>query len=160
MCCGKLRVKGEIMERSGSQKVLRILSIIQIIISILILIVGIMGFIAAGSVGSIQTGDVELNSAVQGAAGSLAVAFGVVVVIIGIWNLLCGVFGLRAANDNQKIMIVWVFLLIGMVIELIATAFAILNAFQDTSLWSVAGALIWSVFMFWIANNIKREAGK
>jgi hypothetical protein len=145
------------MERSGSQKVLRILSIIQIIISILILIVGAMGFIAAGDVSSIQTGDVETNSIVQGAAGTIAVAFGVVVVIIGLWNLLCGIFGLRAANDNTKIMIVWVFLLIGMIIELVAAAFAILNGFQDTSIWSVAVALIWSVFMFWIANNIKKE---
>ena len=119
-----------------------------------------MGFIAAGSVGSIQTGDAELNAVVQGTAGSLAIAFGAVVLIIGIWNLLCGIFGLRAANDNQKIMIVWVFLLIAMIIELIATAYAILTGFMDTSFWSVAASLIWSVFMFWIANNIKQEAGK
>ena len=152
--------RGDRMERSGSQKALRIISIIQIVFSIIILIVGCMGFFAAGEVGSIQTGDVELNSVAQGAAGTIAVAFGVVVVIIGLWNLLCGVFGLRAANDNQKIMIVWVFLLIGMVIELVGAAMAILNGFTDTSFWSVAGTLIWSVFMFWIANNIKREAGK
>ena len=145
------------MERSGSQKVLRVLSIIQIIVAIIVLIVGAMGFIAAGEVGTIQTGDVETNSIVQGTVGTIAVAFGVIVVIIGIWNLLCGVFGLRAANDNTKIMIVWVFLLIGMIIELIAAAFAILNAFQDTSFWSVVVALVWSVFMFWIANNIKKE---
>ena len=148
------------MERSGSQKALRVISIIQIIFSIIILIVGAMGFIAAGEVGSIQTGDVELNSVAQGAAGTIAVAFGVVVVIIGLWNLLCGVFGLRAANDNQKIMIVWVFLLIGMIIELVAATMAILNGFMDTTFISVAVALAWSVFMFWIANNIKKEAGK
>ncbi len=148
------------MERSGSQKVLRVISIIQIIFSIIVLIVGVMGFMAAGDVGSIQTGDAELNAAVQGTVGTVAIAFGVIVVILGIWNLLCGVFGLRAANDNQKIMIVWVFLLIGMIIELIGATIAILNGFMDTTFWSVAVSLIWSVFMFWIANNIKKEAGK
>ena len=47
-----------------------------------------------------------------------------------------------------------------MIIELIAAAMAIMNGFMDSSFLSVAGALIWSVFMFWIANNIKKEAGK
>ena len=148
------------MERSGSQKVLHVLSIIQIVGAIIILVVSVMGFAAAGDVGSIQTGDAELNSVAQGAAGTLAVAFGAIVAIIGIWNLLCGVFGLRASNDNQKIMVVWVFLLIGMIIELASATYAILNGVTDSSLISVALSLVWSVFMFWIANNIKKEAGK
>ena len=84
----------------------------------------------------------------------------ILVIIIGLLNLLCGVFGLRAANDNQKIMIVWVFLLIDIIIEIVAATMAILNGFTDTLFISVAVALAWSVFMFWIANNIKKEAGK
>lgn len=149
------------MERSGSQKVLRVISIIQIIGAILVLIVGIMGFLAIGSMGaSISTGDAAADSAIQGVTGTMALAFGVIIIIIGVWELLCGIFGLRAANDNQKIMIVWVFLLIGLVLQLITLAIAILNAFTDTSFWSLVGSTVWSVFMFWIANNIKKEAGK
>ena len=149
------------MERSGSQKVLRVISIIQIIGAILVLIVGIMGFLAIGSLGaSISTGDASADSAIQSATGALGLAFGVIIVVIGIWELLCGIFGLRAANDNQKIMIVWVFLLIGLVLQLITLTIAILNAFMDTSFWSLVGSTVWSVFMFWIANNIKKEAGK
>ena len=149
------------MERSGSQKVLRILSIIEIIGAILIIAVGLAGYMAIAGAGLVaNTGDAELNSMVTGASGGIGFALFILTVIIGGWSLLCGIFGLRAANDNQKIMIVWVFLLIGMIIELIAAAMAIMNGFMDSSFLSVAGALIWSVFMFWIANNIKKEAGK
>lgn len=149
------------MERSGSQKVLLVLSIIEIIGAILIIIAGLAGYMALAGAGiSANTGDAELNSVVQGASSGIGFALFIITVIVGGWSLLCGIFGVRAANDNQKIMIVWVFLLIGMIIELIGAAMAILNGFMDTSFLSVCGALVWSVFMFWIANNIKKEAGK
>ena len=149
------------MERSGSQKVLLVLSIIEIVGAIITIIAGLAGYMAIAGAGiAASTGDAELNAAVQSGAGTLGFALFILTVVIGAWSLLCGIFGVRAANDNQKIMIVWVFLLIGMIIELVAATMAILNGFMDTSFISVAVALAWSVFMFWIANNIKKEAGK
>lgn len=149
--------------RSGSQKALLIISIIQIIGAIGTLALGALFFIGAGAVGQIQLGDVDLNSLVQGIAGELLMAIGSVIVVSGIISLLCGVFGVRAANNNQKIMIVWVCLLIALVFQIIVVAllaFAAINGDVGGLVFSTLVELAWSCLMFWIANNIKREAGK
>ena len=70
------------------------------------------------------------------------------------------IFGIRAANDNQKIMIVWVFALIGVILGVVGLVMGIVDgSFGQNAISTVVGLVI-DVALFWIANNIKREAGK
>jgi uncharacterized membrane protein len=151
------------MERSGSQKVLLVLSILNIVVAVLGLIVGIMAIAGGALFGAVDSS--EAASALQGtgatqgqvAAGvSLA---GLFLLLACVVELIEGILGVRAANDNQKIMPVWVLALIGVIISFIgAMSLAIQGQFLENP--SMVGSLIGSALMFWIANNIKRQAGK
>ncbi len=147
------------MERSGSQKALLVFSVIEIVGGILALILGLMSFMGAGAV----LGDASLiqgtNASQDQVAGVMVVLSGLCVVE-GIWSLLCGFFGVRAANNNQKIMIVWIFCLIGVILAAIGIIAAIVNGKFSGHVWSLLGSLVFSAIMFIIANNIKNEAGK
>ena len=147
------------MERSGSQKVLLVLSIIEIIGAIIALITGAMFFLGAGAVLSDASTVAGSGVTQDQGAGSLIILSGILVVE-GIWSLLCGIFGVRAANDNQKIMIVWVFCLIGVILAVVGIIAAIVNGRFGSQVWSLLGTLVFSGIMFFIANNIKKEAGK
>ncbi len=151
------------MERSGSQKALLVLSIIEIVFAVLALIGGISSVVLTGVVAGstpdiVAQGRVTANEAATGTA-VLAILSGVVI-ISGIWSLLCGIFGIRAANDNQKIMIVWVFTLIGVIGGVVALIAAIVNGSFGQSAFALIIGLIMDGILFWIANNIKKEAGK
>ncbi len=82
------------------------------------------------------------------------------IIISAVWSLLCGIFGIRAANDNQKIMIVWVFAIIGVILGVVGIIYSIVNGSFGQNALSMILGLIVDVLLFWIANNIKREAGK
>ena len=82
------------------------------------------------------------------------------IVISAVWSLLCGIFGVRAANDNQNIMIVWVFALIGVILGIVGLVYSIINGSFGQNAASLIVSLIVDVLLFRIANNIKREAGK
>ena len=148
------------MQRSGSQKALLVLSIIEIVFAILALVAGFASGVLTGMVAGTNPLDVGLTSneiAMGGAAlGILTVA----IIISAIWSLLCGIFGIRAANDNQKIMIVWVFTLIGVILGVVGIIAAIVNGSFGSQAASLIISLIIDGILFWIANNIKREAGK
>lgn len=145
------------MQRSGSQKALLVLSIIEVICGILVLIVGILGLIGGGTVATVGTEDLGELAGVAG--GAIAIASGLIVVS-GIVTLLAGVFGVRAANDNQKIMIVWVFTLLVVIVNIIGIVMAAINGSFGTDAISLIAGLVFSLLMFWIANNIKKQAGK
>ena len=147
------------MQRSGSQKVLLVLSIIEIIGGVLALITGAMAFLGAGAVLT-DAATVAGSGVTQDEAAGIFVILSGVAVIEGSWSLLCGIFGVRAANDNQKIMIVWVFCLIGVIISVVGIVAAIINGSFGNQVWSLLFTLVCSGIMFFIANNIKKEAGK
>ncbi|MBE6466088.1 hypothetical protein [Denitrobacterium detoxificans] len=147
------------MERSGSQKVLLVLSIIEIVGAALSLITGILFFVGAGAVLS-DASVVAGTGTTQGQAAGIFVILSCILIVEGIWSLLCGIFGIRAANDNQKIMIVWVFCLIGVIMAIIGIIAAIANGQFGNQVWSLICSLAVSGIMFFIANNIKKEAGK
>ena len=147
------------MERSGSQKALLVISIIEIVFAVLALIIGLGTGLIGGFAGMAGLeGELTAEEAALGSAG-LAV-LSIVIVIEAIWSLLCGIFGIRAANDNQKIMIVWVFALIGVIVSIVGLVSAIVNGSFGQNAASLIAGLIVDVVLFWIANNIKREAGK
>ena len=148
------------MQRSGSQKALLVISIIQIIGAAIVLITGIMALVGAGASGSINTGDAELNNAVRAGAGAAFGLASVLLLLSGGWSLFCGILGVRAANDNQKIMIVWIFSLINLALQAISIIVAIFNGDFGSNWVSYIISLVWPVLMFWIANNIKQEAGR
>ena len=147
------------MERSGSQKALLVLSIIEIVGGIIALITGAMAFLGAGAVLT-DANTVAGSGVTQDQAAGIFVILSGVLIIEGIWSLLCGIFGVRAANDNQKIMIVWVFCLIGVIIAVVGIIAAIINGRFGNQFWSLLWTLVGSGIMFFIANNIKKEAGR
>ena len=137
-----------------------VISIIQIIGAAIVLITGIMALVGAGASGSINTGDAELNNAVRAGAGAAFGLASVLLLLSGGWSLFCGILGVRAANDNQKIMIVWIFSLINLALQAISIIVAIFNGDFGSNWVSYIISLVWPVLMFWIANNIKQEAGR
>ena len=146
------------MERSGSQKALLVFSIIEIIGAVIGLIGGILLMGGAGVLGSVEVADL---TAKQQATGIAALGIvGVVIIISGIWSLLCGIFGIRAANDNQKIMIVWVFALIGVILAIVGIIAVFVNGSFGRNGLTMIFSGIFDIIIFWIANNIKKEAGK
>ena len=147
------------MERSGSQKALLVISIIEIIFAVLALVVGVATGVLGGMAGVASLeGELTATEAAYGSAGLALLS--AVVIIEAVWSLLCGIFGVRAANDNQKIMIVWVFALIGVILGVVGLVSAIVNGSFGQNAASLIVGLIVDVVLFWIANNIKREAGK
>lgn len=151
------------MERSGSQKALLVISIIEIVFAVLALIGGVSSVVLTGVVAGSTPEIVASGNATaqQAATGTAALAvLSVIVIVSGVWSLLCGIFGIRAANDNQKIMIVWVFTLIGVIAGVISIIAAAVNGSFAQSGVSLVVSLIIDGVLFWLANNIKKEAGK
>ena len=151
------------MQRSGSQTALLVLSILNIIGAVIALLGGLaimFGGALFGAVNSSEAAAALAGSGVtQGEVGIIAGVGGLVIVFSGVIELILGILGVRAANDNQKIMPVWVLALIGIIISFIgAMSLAIQGQFLENP--SMVGSLIGSALMFWIANNIKRQAGK
>ena len=147
------------MERSGSQKALLVFSIIEIIGAVLVLFGAISTIALTGMVG-VAGSAVELDAETAALGASVIGILSIILVISGVWSLLCGIFGIRAANDNQKIMIVWVFILIDLVLSVVGIIVAVVNGGFSQNALSLIVSLIMSVIMFVIANNIKKEAGK
>ena len=148
------------MQRSGSQKALLVISIIEIISAAIVLILGIVSLVGFGASGAIDTGDADLNSVVRAGAGAAFGFASIIALISGGWSLFCGILGVRAANDNQKIMIVWVFSLIAFALQVITIIMSFFNGSFGDNWVSYLISLIWPALMFWIANNIKQEAGR
>ena len=154
------------MERSGSQKALLVISIINIILAVFLIITGVMvnvgGALIAGAPETAElAGEIssELGETVTGSeVGGIAALGGLLLIFYGIVEVLMGILGIRAANDNQKIMPVWVLA----VISLVLGVFALIASFTNPNgnIASAVGGLLGSALMFWIANNIKTQAGR
>ena len=148
------------MACSGSQKVLLVLSIIELVLSVLTLLFSVLGFFGGGAIATMSSADLAsagVTAAEAEEAGGALLILSIFGALSAIWGILCGIFGIRAANNNKKIMIVWVFLLIEVILDVVGIVLTVVNGtFEWTSLIDLAVAL----FMWWIANNIKRQAGK
>lgn len=152
------------MQRSGSQKALLVLSILNIIGAVLALLGGLalmMGGAVIGTVDSSEAAQALAGSGVsQGELGILASLAGFVVLLAGVIELIMGILGVRAANDNQKIMPVWVLAIISLVLNAIGLISTIATGSFGSQGSSYIVSLILAVLMMWICNNIKREAGR
>ena len=109
------------------------------------------------AVGAAASADGSVDASTGAAATAVLGVGGILLTVPGIISILEGVLGVRAANDNQKIMPVWVLAIIGLVFGVIGL---IMSIVQGNFQWSSVVSVIISGLMFWIANNIKQEAGK
>ena len=151
------------MNRSGSQKVLRVLSILSIIGAIIALLASILSFAGGGFVGSLspeqaaslttETGVTQENATVM----LLGLGFGgIISAIIG---FIEGILGLRASNDATKIGPVLILTVISVVLGVVGILLDMTVGGQQLSQQSSDFiSLFVNCFMLWICNNIKRQA--
>ena len=152
------------MERSGSQKVLLVISIINIIAAVVALLGGLLVMLGGAALGTVPASDaaaaLEGSGITQGEAGALVGVAGLVIVLSGVVSLIVGILGVRAANDNQKIMPVWVLAVIQLILYAISLVTIIVGGSFGTQGASAIVSLVLAVLIMWLANNIKREAGR
>ncbi|MDO4538590.1 MAG: hypothetical protein Q4B54_10550 [Coriobacteriales bacterium] len=155
------------MNRSGSQKFLLVVSIINIVFGALAVIMGLLAMTGGAVIGAVNTPEVtsafDEAGMAQSTAAALVMGGSMLIIITSVIDIVIGILGVRAANDNQKIMPVWVLCLIDLVLTIIGV---IVSLVQNGSLGSGSSMLsnilsiAMTVLMFYAANNIKREAGK
>ena len=131
------------MQKTTSQKALKVISIIMIVFAALTLLLGIGGIVTGGALGILGAG--------SGDAGS-------VILLGGAINLAIGIFGLRGANDPRKIGAFYVLAIIGL-------AFAVLSALgtffggsaDGGDIASALFGLVLPLACVLLAYNIKKE---
>ena len=141
------------MQKTTSQKALKVISIIMIVFAALTLLLGIGGIVTGGALGILGAG--------IGDAGSAALVGGVagfVILLGGAINLAIGIFGLRGANDPRKIGAFYALAIIGL-------AFAVLSALgtffggsaDGGDIASALFGLVLPLVCVLLAYNIKKE---
>ena len=119
---------------------LKVVSILQIIFGALTLLLGLLAsglFAAGGAAGGASAGVV---------AGLIGLT--VVFVIGGVFDILCGIFGLRAVKDASKATP-------AVVVGAIALVLSVISLFMDFSVQSLLGCVI-PVLYFVFALNAKK----
>ena len=152
------------MQRSGSQKVLLVLSIINIVFAVLAILAGVTFMLGGSLFGAVASSEAAAalsgTGITQGEAGAIVGIAGYVILFSGVIELILGILGVRAANDNQKIMPVWVLAIIQLVLCAISLITTITGGSFGTQGASSIISLVLAAIIMWLANNIKREAGK
>ena len=133
------------MQRSGSQKFLLVVSILNIV------------FNGLAIIATIALGTFAASQDITGGAVGIAAYF---VIVTSVLSMLEGILGLRAANDASKIMPVWILAIIGLVASVAACILSLVNGTFGDNVTNLISSLVGSGLMFWIANNIKQQAGK
>lgn len=150
------------MQRSGSQKALLVLSIIKIVVAILGILFGAVTFytIGSASVADLSSAAAETGISTESFVG-IGLALGFVMLAGSLVDIIMGILGVRAANDCQKIMPVWWLALIALILGVLGIVMSVVQGNMSSSqLSSDCGSIIFSLLIFWVANNIKRQAGK
>lgn len=162
-CCKRRQAverKGHTMNRSSSQKALLVIAIINIVFGAFALIAGLMSGVLGVGVGILNSSDIASAGVTGNQQAAVTAGFsllGIVGIVDGILTLVEGILGLRAANDNQKIMPVWILAIASLVISALNL---ISGLFSGKFSLSLIVSVIVAGLMFWIANNIKQEAGR
>ena len=137
------------MEKSKSQKIIKVLGILCIIGAVFGLIAAI-GTFGLGAIGATQITDDEAAAGV-----GTVLAAGIILLLSAVFDLLEGIFSLRAAKDATKAQPLWVISIIGIVFSVISLIMSFGSGTQEV-LSSVC-SLILSVIIFFLANNIKKQ---
>jgi hypothetical protein len=149
------------MERTGSQKLLKGLSIFNIVASTLSLLMGALvivggAMIASGHSSAAIQDLIQRLSLPSDQAGPLFIVMGIAILLACAFEIVTGVFGVRAAHDNTKIKPAWIFTLISLIAAVAAGAVAIVGGNATPS---IAVSLGLSGLAFYAANRVKTEAG-
>ncbi|MEG0374838.1 MAG: hypothetical protein RR547_01475 [Raoultibacter sp.] len=142
------------MEKSSSQKALKILSIVMIVLAILSIVSGLFMIIGGGAVAGTTVYGGDDSMAVMAAAAMIG---GVMILVGGIINLIIGIFGLRGANNPQKIGVFFVLAIIGVVVTALSFVGNIMSGSDFTTIISGLISFVLPVACVVLANNIKKE---
>ncbi|MBQ9022132.1 MAG: hypothetical protein IJ113_09025 [Eggerthellaceae bacterium] len=150
------------MQPTGSQTGLKVISILDIIGGIFLALTGFVLFAGGAVIGA----DPSVASEATAGTGmdsstvvGLATGIGLVLVVSAIITLVMGILGLRAAKDNQKVKPVWFLAIIALVVSVISFISNIIGGADTSTIGSSLGGLIMPALTFWLANNVKKEAG-
>lgn len=144
------------MQKSSSQKALKVISIIMIIFAAIGILLGMITAFGGGAIGVV--GSASDDSALL--AGGILMVMGAMMLVGGVINLVIGIFGLRGANDPQKIGVFFVLSIIGIVFAGLQVLSNFMNGSMDvTTILSSLVGLILPVACVILANNIKKENG-
>ena len=139
------------MEKSTSQKIIKVLGILSIIGAVLCL-VGAAGMFGVGGIGALSV-DPEDNEMATGIFTLFL--FGIVLLISGLTELLQGIFSLRAAKDATKAQPLWVISVISLILSVITLISSFGKGGQEV--FSAIFSVIVSAVILYLANNIKKQ---
>lgn len=143
------------MEKSGSQKALKVISILMIVFGGLAIAFGLFGMVGGGVIGAAGVDAADDSAA---ALGGIAIVVGIGMLVSGVIDLVIGIFGLRGANNPQKIGVFFVFAIIGTVLAALGFVGTLMSGSGDASsiVSGFVGLLLPGACVI-LANNIKKE---
>lgn len=143
------------MQKSSSQKALKVISIIMIVFAGLTLALSLLTLIGGGAMGFVGASGADDSTLL---VGGMVMVLGMIMLVGGGINLVIGIFGLRGANNPQKIGVFYVLSIIGVVWAVINALVTIAGTSMDaSSLISVICGLILPVACCALAFSIKKE---
>lgn len=135
---------------SASQKYIKIIGILNIIGGAFYTLIGILGFLGKGLVGN----EALIEQAGDSAAPEAVNVFLIVLIVIGLFSLIIGILGVRAANDPSKIGPVFTLAVVSLIISVVNLFVGIFGG--NFSIYSLIECVP-PALMTWCANNIKKQ---
>jgi hypothetical protein len=151
------------MEKSSSQKALKVISIINLVMGALIALLAILSFIGGSVLGSMTVSQI-VNQGLYAKAQQVGTAtfnmLGLILLIGGVISIIEGILGVRAANDPDKIMPVWILSIMSLTLSAATLIMSLFHMGGMTFDISQIVQLILDFLVFWIANNIRNQAAE
>lgn len=135
---------------SASQKYIKIIGILNIIGGAFYTLIGILGFLGKGLVGN----EALIEQAGDSAAPEAVNVFLIVMIVIGLFSLIIGILGVRAANDPSKIGPVFTLAVVSLIISVVNLFVGIFGG--NFSIYSLIECVP-PALMTWCANNVKKQ---
>jgi hypothetical protein len=151
------------MEKSSSQKALKVISIINLVMGALIALLAILSFIGGSVLGSMTVSQIVnqgLNAKAQQVGTATFNMLGLILLIGGVISIIEGILGVRAANDPDKIMPVWILSIMSLTLSAATLVMSLFHMGGMTFDISQIVQLILDFLVFWIANNIRNQAAE
>lgn len=143
------------MQKSSSQKALRVISIIMIVFASLGLLGGFLSIVGGSFLSATGAG---ASSGLAFVGGGIVVVLGLLVVLSSGFSLVTAIFGLRGADDPRKIGVFFVLAIISLVLAAISALYNIVSGSENIlNIFSALLGLAFPVAFVILANNIKKE---
>ena len=146
------------MSVETSNKILKITGIATIVISIFVIIIGVLSILGSNLISVDAAAEQKLDKDL--ALGVMVFSLlGMMALFSGILNLLEGIFSVRAANDNTKIMPAWIFAIINLVMGVINIITVVMDQSLENKGSTIVGTIIGlviTILIFYAANTIKQ----